>query len=58
MVTEAFALPDVEFLEIAHDLTDISSDAVPRRLGFTEARREQVTPPAAPSDSGLTWSGG
>ncbi|MEU6229751.1 GNAT family N-acetyltransferase [Streptomyces sp. NPDC047042] len=53
MVTEAFALPDVQYLEIAHDLANISSGAIPRRLGFTEARREQVTPPAAPSDSGI-----
>ncbi|MFJ4776483.1 GNAT family N-acetyltransferase [Streptomyces sp. NPDC088762] len=52
MVTEAFALPDVEYLEIVHDLANISSGAIPPRLGFTEVRREQITPPAAPSDSG------
>ncbi|MEU9247850.1 GNAT family N-acetyltransferase [Streptomyces sp. NPDC048385] len=53
MVTEMFALPDVEYLEVAHDLANTSSGAIPRRLGFTEVRREQVTPPAAPSDSGI-----
>ena len=57
MVTEMFALPDVEYLEIAHDLANTSSGAIPRRLGFTEVRREPVTPPAAPSDSGtdVVW---
>ncbi|WP_327298212.1 MULTISPECIES: hypothetical protein [unclassified Streptomyces] len=37
MVTEMFTLPDVEYLEIAHDLSNASSAAIPRRLGFTEA---------------------
>ncbi|QLH24816.1 GNAT family N-acetyltransferase [Streptomyces sp. Rer75] len=53
MVTEMFALPDVEYLEIAHDLANTSSGAIPRRLRFTEVRREPVTPPAAPSASGI-----
>ncbi|MFC9757299.1 GNAT family N-acetyltransferase [Streptomyces sp. NPDC056921] len=53
MVAQVFALPDVAYLEIAHDLANTSSGAIPRRLGFTEVRREQVTPPAAPSDSGI-----
>ncbi|GGS15629.1 hypothetical protein GCM10010252_63820 [Streptomyces aureoverticillatus] len=53
VVTEMFTLPDVAYLEIAHDLANTSSAAVPRRLGFTEVRRERVTPPAAPSGSGI-----
>ncbi|MFD8413783.1 GNAT family N-acetyltransferase [Streptomyces sp. NPDC059650] len=53
MVAEAFAQPDLQYLEISHDLANVSSGAVPRRLGFTEVRREQATPPAAPSDSGI-----
>lgn len=53
MVTEMFTLPDVEYLEISHDLANTSSAAVPRRLGFTEVRRGQATPPAAPSGSGI-----
>jgi RimJ/RimL family protein N-acetyltransferase len=53
MVTEMFALPDVEYLEIAHDLANTSSASIPRRLGFTEVRREQGMPPAAPSGSGI-----
>ncbi|MGY4902671.1 GNAT family N-acetyltransferase [Streptomyces sp. 900116325] len=51
MVTEMFTLPDVEYLEIAHDLANTSSAAIPRRLGFTEVLREQATPPAAPCRS-------
>ncbi|MCX4821329.1 GNAT family N-acetyltransferase [Streptomyces sp. NBC_01142] len=53
LAAEAFALPNVEYLEIAHDLANTSSGAVPRRLGFSEVRREQVTTPPAPSDSGI-----
>lgn len=53
MVTEMLTLPDVEYLEITHDLANTSSAAIPRRLGFTEVRREQATPPAAPSGSGI-----
>ena len=53
LVTEMFTLPDVEYLEIAHDLSNTSSAAIPRRLGFTEVLREQGTPPAVPSGSGI-----
>ncbi|MFD9902874.1 GNAT family N-acetyltransferase [Streptomyces sp. NPDC059063] len=53
MVTEMFSLPDVEYLEISHDLANTSSAAIPRRLGFTEVRREQATSPAAPAGSGI-----
>lgn len=53
VVTEMFTLPDVEYLEITHDLANTSSAAIPRRLGFTEVRREQATPPAAPAGSGI-----
>ncbi|WP_234343588.1 GNAT family N-acetyltransferase [Streptomyces sp. WM6372] len=53
MMTEAFTLSNVTYLEIAHDASNVSSSAIPRRLGFSEVRREQVTPPAAPSDSGI-----
>lgn len=53
MVAEMFALPDVEYLEITHDLANAPSGAVPRRLGFTQVRREQAPPPAAPSGTGI-----
>ncbi len=57
LVAEMFTLADVEYLEIAHDLANTSSAAIPRRLGFTEIRREQATPPVAPSGIGIevTW---
>ncbi|KAA6212116.1 N-acetyltransferase [Streptomyces albofaciens JCM 4342] len=53
LVTEMFALPDVAYVEIAHDLANTSSAAIPRRLGFTEIRRERAAPPVAPSGSGI-----
>lgn len=53
MVTEMFTLPDVEYLEITHDLSNTSSAAIPRRLGFTEILRKHGTPPAVPSGSGI-----
>ncbi|MEU1120049.1 MULTISPECIES: GNAT family N-acetyltransferase [unclassified Streptomyces] len=53
LVAEMFALPDVEYLEITHDLSNTSSAAIPRRLGFTEVRREPGTAPAAPSGNGI-----
>ncbi|WP_225986926.1 GNAT family N-acetyltransferase [Streptomyces spectabilis] len=53
VVTEMFALPDVEYLEIVHDSANARSAAVPRRLGFTEVRREQAPRPSAPAGSGI-----
>ncbi|MEU3369657.1 GNAT family N-acetyltransferase [Streptomyces sp. NPDC006711] len=53
VVEEMFSLPDVAYLEVAHDLSNAASAAIPRRLGFTEVLREQGTPPVAPSGSGI-----
>ncbi|MFF8289357.1 GNAT family N-acetyltransferase [Streptomyces sp. NPDC016309] len=53
VVTEMFALPDVEYVEVAHDLANTPSAAVPRRLGFTEVRRERPARPEAPACSGV-----
>ncbi|MFI6587285.1 GNAT family N-acetyltransferase [Embleya sp. NPDC050493] len=53
LVAEMFTLPEVEYLEISHDLANTSSAAIPRRLGFTEVRREQGRLPTAPSGSGI-----
>ncbi|MCZ4125931.1 GNAT family N-acetyltransferase [Streptomyces sp. H39-S7] len=53
MVTEMFTLPEVDYLEITHDLANISSAAIPRRLGFTEVRHQQAMPPAAPAGVGI-----
>ncbi|WP_406300655.1 GNAT family N-acetyltransferase [Embleya sp. NBC_00888] len=53
LIAEMFTMPDVEYLEIAHDLANTSSAAIPRRLGFTEIRREQARPPVAPAGTGI-----
>ncbi|MFF8729321.1 GNAT family N-acetyltransferase [Streptomyces sp. NPDC015171] len=53
MAAEMFALPDVEYVEITHDLSNTSSRGVPHRLGFTEVGREQVPPAEAASGSGI-----
>lgn len=53
MAAEAFALPEVEYVEIVHDLANTASGAIPQRLGFTQVRREQAVPPTAPSESGV-----
>ncbi|MGW2840401.1 GNAT family N-acetyltransferase [Streptomyces sp. NPDC001493] len=53
LVAEMFTLPEVEYVEIAHDLSNTSSAAIPRRLGFTEVLREQGATPTAPSCSGI-----
>ncbi len=57
LVEEMFTLPEVEYLEITHDASNASSAAIPRRLGFTEVRREPGSPPTAPSCSGtdVVW---
>ncbi len=53
LAAEAFTLPGVRYLEIVHDAANDASGAIPRRLGFTEVRREPASPPTAPSDSGI-----
>ncbi|MFC8914924.1 GNAT family N-acetyltransferase [Streptomyces sp. NPDC057116] len=53
MVTEMFTLPEVEYLEIVHDLANTSSAAIPRRLGFSEVSRGQATSPVPPAGSGI-----
>lgn len=54
LVREAFALPEVDRVEIIHDLANTRSAGVPRRLGFTEVgRRASRRLPAAPGESGI-----
>lgn len=55
LAAEAFALRDVEYVEIVHDQANTAGAAVPRRLGFTEIRRRTRADgdhPAAPGDCG------
>ncbi|WP_344328085.1 GNAT family N-acetyltransferase [Kitasatospora putterlickiae] len=53
LAAEMFTLPDVRYVEIAHDLANTASAAVPRRLGFAEVRRGPLAGPAAPAGSGI-----
>ena len=49
----AFALPGVEYVEVHHDVANVRSGAVPRRLGFTvvgDEPREVL----APAEAGTT----
>ncbi|GAA2244903.1 MULTISPECIES: GNAT family N-acetyltransferase [Kitasatospora] len=54
LVREAFALPEVERLEIHTDSANTASIAVARRLGFTEiSRRPSPGGPCAPARAGV-----
>jgi ribosomal-protein-serine acetyltransferase len=54
LVREAFALPEIDRVEIIHDQSNTRSGGVPRRLGFTEVeRRARRQLPAAPGESGI-----
>lgn len=50
LVTQAFALPGIERVQIWHDAANTASAAIPRRLGFSE--KERRTPPRDPVTSG------
>ncbi|MCM2580068.1 GNAT family N-acetyltransferase [Streptomyces meridianus] len=54
LLRQAFELPDVDLVEIHHDEANASSEAVPRRLGFTEVGRRAVPDgPASPGEAGI-----
>jgi RimJ/RimL family protein N-acetyltransferase len=54
LVGQAFALPDIDRVEIVHDEANTASSRVPRRLGFTEIeRRTRVRGAAAPGEVGV-----
>ncbi|MFG3308242.1 GNAT family N-acetyltransferase [Streptomyces wuyuanensis] len=50
LVRQAFALPGVDRVEIRHDEANHASEAIPRRLGFTEIARGPL--PDGPATSG------
>jgi ribosomal-protein-serine acetyltransferase len=59
LVGQAFALPDIERVEIVHDQANIASGAIPRRLGFTEIQRAPGRKVRShPARSASRWSGG
>lgn len=51
LVAEAFADPDVDLVEIRHDVANRASEGVARKAGFTEAGTVPRTP-SAPADTG------
>ncbi|WP_433890069.1 GNAT family N-acetyltransferase [Streptomyces sp. CA-111067] len=55
VIAEMFGLAEeeVDHLEITHDVANTASGAIPRRLGFREVGREQVTPPGPPAGVGI-----
>ncbi|GAB3499932.1 GNAT family N-acetyltransferase [Amycolatopsis cihanbeyliensis] len=54
LVVQAFGLPDIDRVQIWHDLANTASAGVPRRLGFTEvARRAPPRYPLAPAEVGV-----
>ena len=54
LVRQAFALPDIDRVEIVHDEANTASGAVPRRLGFSEIeRRAARCCPDTPGGSGV-----
>lgn len=57
LVDEAFRLPDIDFVEIIHDARNLASEAVPRKLGFTQiARRPMENPaPCGTDGMGVVW---
>ncbi|HZC99678.1 MAG TPA: GNAT family N-acetyltransferase [Actinomycetes bacterium] len=53
LVRQAFALPDVDRVEIVHDAANTASGGVPRRLGFTEVERRRAQRPLASGETGV-----
>jgi ribosomal-protein-serine acetyltransferase len=54
LVGQAFALPDIDRVEIVHDQANTASGGIPRRLGFTEIRRRTRAHGAlAPGEVGI-----
>ncbi|MFY9930326.1 MAG: GNAT family N-acetyltransferase [Streptosporangiaceae bacterium] len=56
LVAQAFRLPGVDRVEIVHDELNVASGGIPRKLGFTEAGRRPIDPPAlAGTGIGVVW---
>jgi ribosomal-protein-serine acetyltransferase len=54
LVGQAFALQDIDRVEIVHDAANTASGGIPRRLGFTEIeRRTSAQRPVASGESGV-----
>jgi RimJ/RimL family protein N-acetyltransferase len=59
LTREAFTLPGIDRVEIKHDVRNVASGGVPRKLGFTEAGREpgppEFTMPDGSHITDLVW---
>jgi ribosomal-protein-serine acetyltransferase len=56
LVDQAFRLPGVDRVEIVHDELNVASGGVPRKLGFTQAGRRPIEPPAPEGTGvGVVW---
>ena len=50
----AFAHPGIDTVEIHHDEANAASAGVPKKLGFTLARKA-LREPTAPAETGVEW---
>jgi RimJ/RimL family protein N-acetyltransferase len=56
LTSAAFALPDIDRVEIVHDELNGPSEAVPRKLGFTRAGQRTLDfVPEAGTGLGIVW---
>lgn len=52
LVVGAFPMPDVECVEVHHDVANIASGRIPERLGFSFVE-ERADEPVAPAEVGV-----
>jgi ribosomal-protein-serine acetyltransferase len=57
LVTEAFTLPGIDRVEIKHDVRNVASGGIPRKLGFTDTGREPGPPelPGGGPTTDVVW---
>jgi ribosomal-protein-serine acetyltransferase len=56
LVTQAFALPGIDRVQIVHDELNVASGGVPRKLGFTEIERRPLDhKPLGGTGVGVVW---
>jgi ribosomal-protein-serine acetyltransferase len=53
----AFTLPEIDRVEINHDLTNVASGRIPEKLGYRRIGAQQATRELAPADTGtdVVW---
>jgi ribosomal-protein-serine acetyltransferase len=56
LVTEAFTLPGVDYVQIVHDELNVPSGGIPRKLGFTQIERRPLDhKPLGGTGMGVVW---